>query len=124
MGQNSTEVAYGFGQMGSIHAAGTEVITIIGGDDTNSTPAGNTNRTTKVFVAITFLEDTVFDSGTDGLVPQESQNFPSSTGTSTDIDADGGDVVDSETFPKGVTIYGRWTGFKLASGRVIAYIGY
>ena len=121
---NSTEVNYGFGQMGSIHAAGTEAITIIGGDDSDATPGGNTNRTTKVFVAITFLEDTVFDSGADGLVPQESENFPSSDGNSTDIDADGGDVVDSETFPKGVTIYGRWTGFKLASGRVIAYVGY
>ena len=58
-----------------------------------------------------------------GLTPAEAQNFPSSSGTSTDIDADGGSVVDSETFPKGVTIYGRWTGFKLASGRVIAYVG-
>ena len=125
MGQNSTEVAYGFGQMGSIHAAGTEAITIIGGADSDSTPAGNTNRTTKVFVAITFLEDTVFDSSnTEGLIPQEAENFPSTNGTSTDIDADGGDVVDGETFPKGLTIYGRWTGFKLASGRVIAYIGY
>tara|TARA_R100001509_G_scaffold55687_1_gene30715 strand:- start:1192 stop:1563 length:372 start_codon:yes stop_codon:yes gene_type:complete len=121
---NSTEVNYGFGQMGSIHAAGTEAVTIIGGLDSDGTPAGNTNRTTKVFVAITFLEDTVFDSGASGLVPQEAQNFPSSNGNSTDIDANGGDVVDSETFPKGVTIYGRWTGFKLASGRVIAYVGY
>ena len=120
---NSTEVNYGFGQMGSIHAAGTEAITIIGGDDSDGTPAGNTNRTTKVFVAITFLEDTVFDSGADGLVPQEAQNFPSSNGNSTDIDADGGDVVDSETFPKGVTIYGRWTKINPASGLIVAYIG-
>lgn len=115
---------YAFGQMGSIHAAGTETVTIIGGDDTDATPAGNTNRTTKVFVAITFLEDTVFDSGNDGLVAAEDQNFPSSQYTSTDIDADGGDVVDSEIFPKGLTMYGRWTGFKLSSGRVIAYVGY
>ena len=114
---------YAFGQMGSIHAAGTEAITIIGGLDSDSTPASNVNRITKVFVAITFLEDTVFDSGNDGLVASEDQNFPSSQYTSTSIDADGGDVVDSETFPKGVTIYGRWTGFKLASGRVIAYVG-
>ena len=114
---------YAFGQLGSIHVSGTNAVTLIGGDDTDVTPASNVNRITKVFVAITFLEDTVFDSGSEGLVPQESQNFPSSTGTSTDIDADGGDVVDSETFPKGVTIYGRWTGFKLASGRVIAYVG-
>ena len=114
---------YAFGQMGSIHAAGTEAITIIGGLDSDSTPASNVNRITKVFVAITFLEDTVFDSGNTGLVAAEDQNFPSSQYTSTSIDADGGDVVDSETFPKGVTIYGRWTGFKLASGRVIAYVG-
>ena len=121
---NSTEVSYGFGQMGSIHVAGTETITIIGGRDSDATPANNVNRTDKVFVAITFLEATVFDSGTAGLVAADAQNFPSSTGTSTDIDADGGDVVDSESFPAGVTIYGRWTGLKLVSGRVIAYIGY
>ena len=126
---NSQEVAYQFGQMGSIHAAGTEAITIIGGADTDSTPASNVNRTTKVFVAITFLEATVFDSGTAGLVASTDvdgtqQLFPDSTNTCTSIDADGGDVVNSETFPAGLTIYGRWTGFQLASGRVIAYIGY
>ena len=123
MAVNSTEVSWGFGQLGSIHAAGTEAITIIGGRDSDSTPASNVNRITKVFVAITFLEDTVFDSGTSGLVAETTQLFPDSTGTGTLIDADGGDVVDSETFPKGVTIYGRWTGFQLSSGRVIAYLG-
>tara|TARA_R100000664_G_C2732761_1_gene122947 strand:- start:833 stop:1207 length:375 start_codon:yes stop_codon:yes gene_type:complete len=123
MAVNSTEVSWGFGQLGSIHAAGTEAITIIGGRDTDSSPASNVNRITKVFVAITFLEDTVFDSGTEGLVAETTQLFPDSTGTGTLIDADGGDVVDGETFPKGVTIYGRWTGFKLSSGRVIAYLG-
>ena len=121
---NSTEVNYGFGQMGSIHVAGTNAVTIIGGADTDATPAGNTNRTTKVFVAITFLEDTTFNTGASGLIPAESQNFPSSDGASTDIDADGGAAVDGETFPKGITIYGRWTGFELATGRVIAYVGY
>ena len=124
MGQNSTEVSYGFGQMGSIHVAGTDGVTIIGGLDSDATPASNVNRTTKVFVAITFLEDTVFASSSDGLTPEETQNFPSSNGVSSDIDANGGAVVNSETFPKGITIYGRWTGFKLASGRVIAYVGY
>jgi hypothetical protein len=115
---NSTEVNYGFGQMGSIHVAGTNAVTIIGGVD------GSTTRTEKVFVAITFLEDTTFNTGASGLIPAESQNFPSSDGASTDIDADGGVAVDSETFPKGITIYGRWTGFQLATGRVIAYVGY
>ena len=114
---------YAFGQLGSIHAAGTNAVTLIGGDDTDATPAGNVNRITKVFVAITFLEDTVFASDSAGLTPADAQNFPSSNAASTDIDANGGSVVDSEVFPKGVTIYGRWTGFKLASGRVIAYVG-
>ena len=120
---NSTEVSYGFGQMGSIHVRGTNAVTLIGGSDSDSTPASNVNRTTKVFVAITFLEDTVFASDSAGLTPADAQNFPSSNAASTDIDANGGSVVDSEVFPKGVTIYGRWTGFKLASGRVIAYVG-
>ena len=35
-----------------------------------------------------------------------------------------GDAVDSSnTFPQGVTIFGRWTGFTLASGSVVAYLG-
>ena len=121
---NSTEVNYGFGQMGSIHVAGTNAVTLIGGLDSDLTPASNVNRTTRVFVAITFLEDTTFNTGASGLTPAEAQNFPSSDGASTDIDADGGVAVDGETFPKGVTIYGRWTGFQLATGRVIAYVGY
>ena len=114
---------YAFGQLGSIHVRGTNAVTLIGGDDTDSTPASNVNRITKVFVAITFLEDTTFNTGASGLVPADAQNFPSSDGASTDIDANGGVAVDGETFPKGVTIYGRWTGFQLETGGVIAYVG-
>ena len=115
MGVNNQQVSYSFGQMGSIHCAGVEAIT--------------TSVPDTVFVAITFLEATVFDSSSAGLIPSTDvdgtlQLFPSSTENSTSIDANGGDVVDSETFPAGVTIYGRWTGFKLSSGRVIAYIGH
>jgi len=32
-------------------------------------------------------------------------------------------VVDSVTFPKGVTIYGRWTEIDVASGTIVAYQG-
>ena len=96
-----------FGQAGSIHVAGTTAVT----------------TSTGVFVAITFLEDTIFASASAGLIPESSQKYPSSDGASTDIDSDGGVAVDSESFPVGVTIYGRWTGFQLASGKVIAYVG-
>ena len=44
-------------------------------------------------------------------------------GTGTIIDANGGAAIDGETFPQGMTIFGRWTGFTLASGACIAYVG-
>ena len=104
---------FAFGQMGSILVAGTTAVT----------SNGVTGMHNKIFMAITFLEDTVFASGSGGLVAEEEQLFPDDAGTGTDIDANGGAAIDSETFPKGVTIYGRWTGFTLASGKVLAYIG-
>jgi hypothetical protein len=95
------------GQAGSIFVSGTTAVTAASG----------------VFVAITFLEDTIFASASGGLVAETEQLFPDDAGTGTLIDADGGAAIDGETFPKGVTIYGRWTGFTLASGLVIAYVG-
>ena len=98
------------GQAGSIFVSGTSLVTATSG----------------AFVAIQFLEDTIFNSSdTQGLIPEASQSFPSSvtSATSTDISAAGGSVVDGETFPQGMTIYGRWTKFQLASGKVIAYLG-
>ena len=104
---------FAFGQMGSIFVTGTTAVT----------SNGVTGMHNKIFMAITFLEDTVFASGSGGLVAETEQLFPDDAGTGTDIDADGGDDTDSETFPKGVTIYGRWTSILLDSGKVIAYIG-
>ena len=97
------------GQSGSIFVTGTVAVTCGAG--------------TGIFVAIQFIEDTVFASGAGGLIAETEQLFPDDTGTGTLIDADGGAAIDGETFPKGVTIYGRWTGFTLASGLVIAYVG-
>ena len=114
---------YGFGQMGSIHVAGVTAVTAYIAGSSDATPASNVTKPEPVFVAITFLEDTTFNTGATGLTPESSQLYPSSDGASTDIDADGGVAVDSEVFPKGMTIYGRWTGFQLATGRVIAYLG-
>jgi hypothetical protein len=121
MGINSTEVSYGFGQMGSVFSDTTGAIT---------PPAG------KVFVAITMLADTVFNS-TEGLVADNSV----ATGleyAGTDTAAHdavlspdngesgaGGDVIDNgNTFPKGVTIYGRWTKVtNNAATPIMLYIG-
>ena len=95
------------GQAGSVLVTGTGAISCLTG--------------TKVFVAIQFLEDTVFNSA-NGLVAETEQFFPDDTGVSSLVSANGA-AIDGETFPKGVTIYGRWTGFILASGKVIAYVG-
>ena len=99
-----------FGQAGAILVTGTTAVTC--------------GVSGKVFVAIQFLEDTIFDSGSGGLVAETEQLFPDDTGTGTSIDADGGAAIDSITFPKGMTLYGRYDGFKLTStGKVIAYVG-
>ena len=98
-----------FGQAGAILVTGTTAVTC--------------GVSAKVFVAIQFLEDTVFDSGAGGLIAETEQLFPDDTGTGTTIDADGGAAIDSITFPKGMTLYGRYDGFKLASGKVVAYVG-
>jgi len=118
MGINSQEVSYGFGQMGSIHVIGENAIV------PSSAAVSDTKPNKAVFVAITFLEDTKFHNSADGLIPEIAQLYPSSVGTGADIDDSDGAAVGTEIFPKGMTIYGRWTGFKLAEGRVIAYIGY
>ena len=97
------------GQNGAIYVSGT----------TNAvTPADGT-----VFIAVTFVEDTVFDAGTDGLIGEDDTKWPSTVGTGTAIDANGGAVVDSVTFPAGLTIFGRWTSLKIDSGKIIAYVG-
>tara|TARA_Y100000590_G_scaffold189700_1_gene216087 strand:+ start:3763 stop:4101 length:339 start_codon:yes stop_codon:yes gene_type:complete len=75
-----------------------------------------------VFVAIQFLEDTIFKSS-GGLVAETEQLYLDDTGTSTSVSAANGDTIDGITFPQGMTIYGRWTAFTLASGKVVAYIG-
>ena len=77
----------------------------------------------KVFVAIQFLEDTVFDSGAGGLSADSTManKFPDFA-VSSDVSANGA-AIDGITFPKGMTLYGRYDGFKLASGKAIAYLG-
>ena len=121
MGVNSTEVAYGFGQMGSIlHTGGGAAIT---SDTSGIVAAHDAIPVGAAFVALTFIEDSVFQSD-GGLIAENEKHFISTEGTSLGIDADGGLIVDTVVFPAGVTIYGRWNHIKLASGKLIAYMGY
>ena len=108
-----------FGQSGSIFNDGTGAI---------APPDG------MAIVAITFLADTTFDTsgGTEGMVAEDPDKYANTAtaahnladGSESSLEGSGGLVVDaSNTFPKGVTIYGRWTSLNLASGMVIAYLG-
>ena len=77
MGLNSTEVAYNFGQMGSVYIGDTDQIT------SNSVPAGV--GANAVFCAITFIEDTIFNTGDQGLAAEQPNLFPDTTNVSADI---------------------------------------
>ena len=73
---------------------------------------GTDDITSKKVVAIQFIEDTTFTT----LTPVDSSYIGTASGN--------GDAIDtSNTFPQGMTIFGRWTGFRLASGTVVAYQG-
>tara|TARA_R100000935_G_C2735882_1_gene123892 strand:- start:233 stop:586 length:354 start_codon:yes stop_codon:yes gene_type:complete len=116
MGINSTEVSYGFGQMGSVFTQTGDAIK---------------PPTNAVFVAITMLADTKFDA--DGFEAETPTKFLNGSSVISNDLADGAETTDggsggqrvvaSTNFPAGITIYGRWTELDLASGSIIAYIG-
>tara|TARA_R100000278_G_C5475488_1_gene166254 strand:+ start:505 stop:864 length:360 start_codon:yes stop_codon:yes gene_type:complete len=118
MGINSTEVSYSFGQLGSMF--------------TNSTSTAISPPTGKVFVAITFLEDTTFDASS-GLVSDVSNvdcgleyagTNSAAHDTGSSYGSAGGSQIDNTVnFQAGLTLYGRYTSINLSSGAVIAYIG-
>jgi hypothetical protein len=106
----------GFGQVGSI---------FLDASGASSPPTG------LVFIAITFLEDSTFDSS-GGLIAEDQNQYANTAaaahdeadGSETATQGSGGKQVDvNNTFPQGATIFGRWTEIDLASGMVIAYIG-
>ena len=113
--KNFTATSAGFGQLGCVLITGTGAVTPVGDFED------------AVFCAITFLEDTIFaDEG--GLLCSEPrskrQHFINSAGEQDGISSNTA-VTNGTVFPKGVTIYGRWTKITLtATGKVIAYIGY
>ena len=68
-------------------------------------------------IMITMLTDTEFSELTASDVANNFGTTAASPGT-------GGDTLtSSDTFPAGITIFGRWDSFILASGKVIAYVG-
>lgn len=69
-------------------------------------------------VAITMLDDCTFTT----LTPySESTKHAAYIGTAANT-AFGKQIATSDTFPKGVTIYGRWTAVQLNTGKAICYV--
>ena len=106
----------GFGQVGSI---------FLDASGASSPPTGT------VFIAITFLEDTTLDSS-GGLVAEDEDQYANtqaaahneSDGAETTTQGSGGlQIADSNTFPQGATIFGRWTEIDIDAGMLIAYFG-
>jgi len=128
MGQNSTEVAYGFGQFGS---------TFLKGDDAKLLL---TAATAKYYIcAISMVTDVAFSHlesldggvnmgmgdtafvGTDVLAVDTMWNAAAADTTAeTNEDADA--IATADTFPKGVTIYGMWDNVELNSGSAVVYV--
>jgi FlaG/FlaF family flagellin (archaellin) len=113
MGINSQGVAYDFGQLGSGFVDTTGEFT---------PPTG------KVIVAITFLGATTLA----GLVADTSQGNDAaffSHSTAVAGNGSGADSTDSsQSFPEGLTIYGRWTSVTLdgtdySADGIICYFG-
>jgi hypothetical protein len=72
-----------------------------------------------VYVAVTCLDDTTFTK----LEAEDPTKYFGTDSTDNDLDGPGDQVTTSTTFPKGVTVYGRFDAITLASGKVLAYHG-
>ena len=90
----------GLGQLGSVYSDGTSITGISQG----------------VVVAITMLTSTTFTA----LTPETTDFLEVG---STGYEALGDTLANSDAFPAGVTIYGRWTTVDVNAGSIIAYIG-
>ena len=114
-----------YGQLGSVFC------------DTADTPIKP--PTNKVFIAITFIADTkleILGTNAGGLTADTSNPAIEFVGTDvaahnlgagneTLTEGSGGAIIDNgNTFPAGVTIYGRWTSIEIANGQTGAFIAY
>jgi len=112
MGQNSTEVAYGFGQLG--RGFSDE-------DDAVTPPTG------KVIIAVSFLADTTFGAMVADTSVVDTAYF-SHTAASATLQPGASETDSGTVFPKGMTIYGRWTSITpaadSATGGAIYYFGH
>ena len=128
MGQNSTEVAYGFGQFGSTFLKGDGAKLLLTASTAKYYVCAITMITDVAFQALESLDggvnmgmgDTAF-VGTDVLAVDTMWNAAAADTTAeTNEDADA--IANADVFPKGITIYGMWDNVELHSGSVVVYV--
>ena len=129
MGQNSTDVAYGFGQFGSTFLKGDGAKLLL------------TAATAKYYVcAITMITDVAFEAlesldggvgmgmantafvGTDVIAIDVAWNKTADVDTTAETNDDSDAIVNADVFPKGITIYGMWDNVELHSGSAVVYV--
>ena len=127
MGQNSTDVAYGFGQFGSTFLKGDGAFLNLTSNVAKYYICAVTMVTDVTFEALETLDggvnmgmgDTAF-FGTDVLAIDDHWNPHADTTNEANEDAD--PITTADTFPKGLTVYGMWDKVELDSGSVIVYV--
>tara|TARA_R100000654_G_scaffold74500_1_gene109044 strand:- start:13440 stop:13814 length:375 start_codon:yes stop_codon:yes gene_type:complete len=109
-----------FGQFGSVYLTGDGALLDLEGASSS-----------RYIIAITFLEDCSFEKmlTLDNLVGSITTStdqddlggaFGGTTNESTSTNMD--TITSSVTFPKGVTIYGKWDHVELNSGSCVCYL--
>tara|TARA_R100000458_G_C8084324_1_gene117702 strand:+ start:28 stop:453 length:426 start_codon:yes stop_codon:yes gene_type:complete len=129
MGQNSTQVAYGFGQFGSTFLKGDGAFLDL------------TSSTAKYYIcAVTMITDVTFEAletldggvnmgmgdtaffGTETLALDVMWNKTADTETTAETNDDSDPITSSDTFPKGLTVYGMWDKVELNGGSAVVYV--
>ena len=128
MGQNSTEVTYGFGQFGSTFLKGDGAQLLLTASTAKYYVCAITMVTDVAFQALESLDggvnmgmgDTAF-VGTDVLAIDSHWNAAAAD-TTAETNEDADPITTADTFPKGLTIYGMWDNVELHSGSAIVYV--
>ena len=128
MGQNSTEVAYGFGQFGSTFLKGDGAKLLLTAATAKYYVCAITMVTDVTFQALESLDggvnmgmgDTAF-VGTDVLAVDTMWNA-ATIDTTAETNEDADPITTADIFPKGVTVYGMWDNVELNSGSVVVYV--
>ena len=109
-----------FGQFGSVYLTGDGALLDLDGSSAN-----------RFIIAITMITDVTFQKmqTLDGLVSSittstdeddSGDQFGALTNESTDTNMD--TITSSDTFPKGITVYGKWDHIELNGGSCVCYL--